>query len=49
MEPPPSSLEAMVRKHPGAPRPSAKRSPWLWLALLVVSIGVVMYYVGLRQ
>lgn len=48
MEPPPSSLEAMVRKQPGLPRPPAPSSHWLWLALLVVTIGIIMYYAALR-
>jgi hypothetical protein len=49
MEPPPPSLEALVRKRPGAPLSSPKSSHWLWIALLIVSIGVAMYYVGLRH
>ena len=49
MEPPPPSLEALVRRRPGAPLTPAKSSLWLWIALLIVTIGVAMYCVGLRH
>ena len=48
MEPPPRSLEAMVRRRPGSPLAPAKSSRWLWIALLMVTIGALFYYVGLR-
>lgn len=49
MEPPPPSLEALVRRRPGAPLTPERGSRWLWIALLMVTIGAGMYYVGLRQ
>ncbi|MES1177821.1 MAG: hypothetical protein ABUL62_26080 [Myxococcales bacterium] len=49
MEPPPPSLEALVRKRPGAPLAPAKGSQWVWIGLLIVTIGAAMYYLGLRQ
>ena len=48
MEPPPASLEALVRRSPGSPLAPSKNSRWLWVALLIVGIGAAMYYVGLR-
>ncbi len=49
MEPPPSSLEAMVRRRPGAPSAPERSARWPWIALLMLTIGVIMYYVGQRQ
>ena len=49
MEPPPASLEAMVRSRPGAPLPAERHSTWIWVALIVVAIGAIAYYLGLRQ
>ena len=48
MEPPPASLEALVRRSPGSPLAPSKNSSWVWVALLIVGIGAAMYYVGLR-
>ena len=49
MEPPPASLEAMVRSGPGAPVTPARQWSWVWTALIVIVIGAVAYYVGLQQ
>jgi hypothetical protein len=49
MEPPPASLEAMVRSRPGAPLTAERRSSWIWIALIVIAIGALAYYVGLQQ
>jgi hypothetical protein len=49
MEPPPASLEAMVRSRPGSPLAPDKQPPWLWITLIVIVIAVVAYYVGLQQ
>ena len=49
MEPPPASLEAMVRSRPGAPLPPERQPPWLWVTLIVIVIGAIAYYVGLQQ
>jgi hypothetical protein len=43
MEPPPASLEAMVRR-PRAPAGSIERSPWIWLAALVIAVGALALY-----
>jgi hypothetical protein len=49
MEPPPASLEAMVRSRPGSP-PLAERGPtWVWIVALLIAIGVIAYYVGLSH
>jgi len=49
MEPPPPSLEAMVRSGPGAPLPSERHSSWVWVVLIVLAIGAIAYYLGLQQ
>ena len=51
MEPPPASLEAMVRSRPGAPLPPERQSSRIWVALIVIAIaiGAVAYYLGLQQ
>ena len=48
MEPPPASLEALVRKRPAPPAAPERSSRWLWIGLLMVTLGVAMYYAGLR-
>jgi hypothetical protein len=47
MEPPPASLEAMVRR-PGAPG-RAGGSQRIWLAALLVGIGALAYYFWIRH
>ena len=49
MEPPPPSLEAMVRSRPGSQLPVERQSAWIWIALIVIAIGAIAYYVGLEQ
>ena len=49
MEPPPASLEAMVRSQPGSPLSSKPQSSWIWIALIVLVVGALAYYVGLQQ
>ena len=41
MDPPPASLEAMVRSRPGSAVRSDRDSTWLWLSL-ILAIGVVI-------
>ena len=49
MEPPPASLEAMVRSRAGTP-PTLEGGPsWVWVALLIVTIVAIAYYVGLKH
>jgi hypothetical protein len=49
MEPPPASLEAMVRSRPGAPLATDRRAFWPWVVLLIIAIGAVAYYLGLSR
>ncbi len=49
MEPPPASLEAMVRSRPGSPLTVERGQSWLWVVLLVIAFAVIAYYVGLRR
>jgi hypothetical protein len=49
MEPPPASLEAMVRSRPGSPLAPEKQLSWIWIALILIAIGAIAYYVGLQQ
>ena len=49
MEPPPASLEAMVRSRPGSPLPPERHSAWIWIGAIVLVIGALAYYVGLQQ
>ncbi len=48
MEPPPPSLEAMVRSGPGPSAGSARDSTWLWISMLL-AIGVVVTVYVLRS
>ena len=41
MEPPPASLEAMVRSGPGSRVEPERDSTWLWVSLLLV-VGVLV-------
>ncbi|HYQ43065.1 MAG TPA: hypothetical protein VER11_13885 [Polyangiaceae bacterium] len=47
--PPPASLEAMVRSKPGAPLTPERGPTWLWTVLLIVAIGAIAYYLGLKN
>jgi hypothetical protein len=49
MDPPPASLEAMVRNGPRAPLISGRRSTWLWVLGLAAGIAVVAYLLGLHR
>ena len=49
IEPPPASLEAMVRSKPGAQLPPERGPSWVWTVLLIVAIAAIAYYVGLRN
>ncbi|MEI9949600.1 MAG: hypothetical protein WDO74_11625 [Pseudomonadota bacterium] len=49
MEPPPASLEAMVRSRRGSPLSVERGQSWLWMVLLILAIAVIAYYVGLRH
>jgi len=49
MEPPPASLEAMVRTGPGAPLTRSRQWSWLWIALIVMVVAAAAYYLGLQQ
>jgi hypothetical protein len=49
MEPPPASLEAMVRSRPGSPLTPDRQPSWIWITLIVIAIGAIAYYVGLQQ
>jgi hypothetical protein len=49
MDPPPSSLEAMVRSRPGAPLSGERRPAWPWVVLLIIAIGALAYYLGLSR
>jgi len=41
MEPPPASLEAMVRSGPGSSAGSERDSTWIWISM-VLAIGVLV-------
>jgi hypothetical protein len=43
MEPPPASLEAMVRSRNRAPQAEASSSWWLWVMLVVVAVIITGY------
>jgi hypothetical protein len=44
MEPPPASLEAMVRSSPGSLAEANRMSTWAWVTLVVASGAVVTLY-----
>jgi len=49
IEPPPASLEAMVRTKPREPSAPERGPNWLWTLLLIVAIGAIAYYLGLKN
>jgi hypothetical protein len=49
MEPPPPSLEAMVRSKPGVPLPAERGVSWWWTLLLIFAIGAIAYYLGISH
>lgn len=48
MDPPPSSLGAMIRKGPRGALMPMQRATWGWVALLLAVVAVGAYYVGSR-
>ena len=48
MSPPPPSLEAMMRNGPRSGLLPEQRSTWIWVALLLVVVAGVAYYLGSR-
>jgi hypothetical protein len=48
MEPPPASLEAMVRSGPGSAAGRERDSTWLWVSM-VLALGVVITIYVLRS
>jgi len=49
MEPPPASLEAMVRSRPGSPLTPEPRSPWIWVVVAVIVVIVIAYYLEFQR
>jgi hypothetical protein len=44
MEPPPASLEAMVRSRPGVSAERERASTWIWVSmLLAVGVAIAVY------
>jgi hypothetical protein len=48
-EPPPSSLEAMVRSRPGSPLLPERHSSWIWLLALLAGVAVAAYFLGIHR
>ncbi|MEO8904685.1 MAG: hypothetical protein ABI488_19895 [Polyangiaceae bacterium] len=49
MEPPPASLEAMVRSRPGSAMPGEAGRSWVWIAVLIGAVAVVAYLMGMHR
>jgi len=49
MDPPPASLEAMVRSKPGSALPRERDASWRWVVPVAIVISAVAYYVGLHR
>ena len=49
MEPPPASLEAMVRSRPGSSMPGEERRNWVWVAALVAVVVALAYFAFVRH
>ncbi len=49
MDPPPASLEAMVRSRPGSPLPPERDTSWVGVILLVAALLAITVYVLLRD
>ena len=49
MEPPPASLEAMVRSRPGSAMPGEDGRSWVWVVALVAVVAAVAYFVGVHH
>jgi len=48
-EPPPASLEAMVRSRPGSPLATERSSSWLWVLALVAAVALTAYLLGMHR
>ena len=49
MDPPPASLEAMVRSRPGAAMPGDESRTWVWVVALIAVVAAVAYFVGVHR
>ena len=49
MEPPPASLEAMVRSRPGASMPGEGGRPWVWVLLAIAAVATLAYLIGVHR
>jgi hypothetical protein len=49
MEPPPASLEAMVRSRPGATMPGEERRNWVWVVALVAVVAALAYFASVQH
>ena len=49
MDPPPASLEAMVRSRPGSPLPPVRQLPRLGVVVLAALVVAVLVYLLIRS
>jgi len=49
MDPPPASLEAMVRSRPGSPLPPERQLPRLGVVVLAALVVAVLVYLLIRS
>ena len=49
MEPPPASLEAMVRSRPGSAMPGEGGRSWVWVVGLVAVVAALAYFIGVHR
>jgi hypothetical protein len=49
MDPPPASLEAMVRSRPGSAMPGENRRSWVWVALVIAAFAAAAYVIGAHR
>jgi hypothetical protein len=49
MEPPPASLEALMRNGPRATLKRSRSSSWMWVLALVAAVAAAAYFLGLHR
>ncbi|MEP7053296.1 MAG: hypothetical protein ABJB12_23235 [Pseudomonadota bacterium] len=49
LDPPPASLEAMVRSRPGSAMPGEERRGWVWISVVIAVVAAAAYVIDVYR